>query len=349
MILSVSGYNCSGSSAIVHLLKEYDETVIIDFECMILDLPDGIKDLDYAFHANGSYFREDRAFLRFQKMIHNHRYMQKLSKKRIDEITSAYIENLTGVTWKGRSVYDYAYNDRFERYAWFGKRLIEKFAYKCKKTRMGLTNRSMRMKAPECDFYQLTKSYMDEIILSFGGNLKKINVMDQIMPPVGTKDYFKYLNHGRAIIVDRDPRDMYLNLRLGVDCRCTPITVKEFVEYHRIWWESDKEASDDSRILRINFEDLIYMYDETRRQIEEFLGLKKTMRKGTVFHPERSVNNTQIFRRISGYEKDIEYIEQKLEDHLYPFPENHELDLKKEYKYQLQTLKTNDKKSERVK
>lgn len=337
MMVSVCGFNCSGSSAVIHLLKEYDETKIIDFECMILDLPDGIRDLDYCLHAGGGYFREDRAMMRFRKMIHNHRYIQKYSGRKADAITRQYLDKLTAVQWRGRSVYDYIYHDTAERYLWYFKRLVEKIIYSWTKKRVGFTNRQMKVKASEQDFYVATKEYMDRLICAFGGDLDKVTVMDQLMPPVNTKEYLKYVNNAKAIIVDRDPRDMYLNLHLGVDCNCVPLTAKEFVEYHKQWWESKEMYRDSEDVLYIQFEDLIYHYEETLVRIETFLGLTKNPRRRQIFRPERSVNNTQIFRRTQGFEDDIRYIEQELKEYLYPYPEksveelSHELS--HEYKY----------------
>lgn len=333
MIVSICGFNCSGSSAVIHLLKEYDETKIIDFECMILDLPDGIRDLDYCLHAGGGYFREDRAMLRFRKMIHNHRYIQKYSGKKADAITGQYLDKLTAVQWQGRSVYDYIYYDTAERYLWYLKRLIEKMIYSRTKKRVGFTNRQMKMKDVTQDFYAITREYMDQLICTFGGDSDKITVMDQLMPPVNTKEYLKYVNNAKAIIVDRDPRDMYLNLNLGVDCNCVPLTAKEFVEYHKQWWESREICRNSENMLYIQFEDLIYYYKRTLSRIEAFLGLTKHSQKRQIFQPERSVNNTQIFRRTQGFEDDIRYIEQELKEYLYPYPEKIAEKLSREYKY----------------
>lgn len=333
MIVSVCGFHCSGSSAVIHLLKEYDKTRIIDFECMILDLPDGIRDLDYCLHAGGGYFREDRAMLRFRKMVHNHRYIQKYSGKKADAITGQYLDKLTAVQWQGRSVYDYIYYDTAERYLWYLRRLFEKIIYLRTKKRVGFTNRQMRMKASEQDFDAVTREYMDNLIRAFGGDLNKVTVMDQLMPPVNTKEYLKYVNNAKAIIVDRDPRDMYLNLHLGVDCNCVPLTAKEFVEYHKQWWESKEMYRDSEDILYIQFEDLIYHYEETLTRVEVFLGLTKHSRKRQIFRPEHSINNTQIFRRIQGFEDDIRYIEQELKDYLYPYPEGRIEELSQKYKY----------------
>ncbi len=337
MILSVCGYNCSGSSAVIHLLKEYNGIKVIDFECMLLDMPDGIKDLEYSFFSGGSYFRDDISYERFLKAVKNQRYFQKYSNKRINDLSEKYIESITGVKWAGRSVYDYIYRDTFEKYIWYMKRIIEKLFYLNNKKRVPLTNRTMRMANKSVDFYKLTRAYMDSVIESFGGDLNKINVMDQLMPPVQTIDYLKYVNDGKAIIVDRDPRDMYINLQMGVDCRCVPVTVDDFIKYHKCWWEKEYDSSES--ILRVQFENLIYKYDETVKEIEKFLNISRTEKHGTIFKPQKSINNTQIFKRVDGFEQDIKKIERELNDKLYQFPKGYEKKLSEKYKYYTQSGK----------
>lgn len=330
MIVSVCGYNCSGSSAVLDLLKEYKETEVIDFECMLLDFPDGIRNLDQNFNSDGLYFKEDTAFIRFEKFVHNNRYIQKFSNYKADKITKKYIHDLTGVSWKGRSVYDYMSKDPIEKNYWLVKRLIEKTIYNLLKKRVGITNRIMRMKDNDIDFYKRTREYIDEMVVSFGGNLSKINVMDQLMPPIATSTFFKYINDGRAIIVDRDPRDMFINLSMGVDCECVPRNGKDFVKYHKLWWKN-KEDSD--KILYIMFDDLIYNYDETLIRIEKFLGIKSHVRKKQYFKPEKSINNTQIFKRVKGYDEEIKLIENELGEYLYDYSQKQLNGLSNTYKY----------------
>ncbi len=330
MIVSICGYNCSGSSAVLDLLKEYEEAIVIDFECMLLDFPDGIRSLDQNVNSAGLYFREDLAFTRFKKFVHNNRYIQKFSNYNADKITQRYIQDLTGVSWQGRSVYDYMTKDCIEKNYWLVKRMVEKAVYKLLKKRIGFTNRLMRMRDKDVDFYSRTREYIDELIVSFGGDLSKINVMDQLMPPIAASTFFKYVNDGCAIIVDRDPRDMFLNLNMGVDCECVPRNGNDFVKYHKLWW-GNRENCD--KVLYIMFDDLIYKYDETLKKIEQFLGIKNHIRKKQYFKPEKSINNTQIFKRVKGFGEEIRLIENELQEYLYDYSQRELVGLSDTYKY----------------
>ena len=62
------------------------------------------------------------------------------------------------------------------------------------------------------------------------------------------------------------------------------------------------------------------------KKIEEFTGLEAMnhTQKFSMLNPKRSVHNTQLWKRY-GKKEDIEYIEKRLSDYLFPF-ENYSID-----------------------
>lgn len=68
-----------------------------------------------------------------------------------------------------------------------------------------------------------------------------------------------------------------------------------FAKQYRDMRRTIDDEIKDPRILRIHFEDLIYRYDFTTKQINEFLGISeekhKDLRKH--FNPDISIRNTQ--------------------------------------------------------
>ena len=64
---------------------------------------------------------------------------------------------------------------------------------------------------------------------------------------------------------------------------------------------------------------MIYDYENTVSKIAEFCSIDKHSFKGEHFKPYRSANNTQLFKRFSGFEKDIELISRELQEYLFPF------------------------------
>ena len=94
----------------------------------------------------------------------------------------------------------------------------------------------------------------------------------------------------------------------------------EYTRRHRNIEECEAE-----NIMLILFEDMIYNYDETIKQIENRLGINRLdhIHPKTKFIPERSINNTQIWRRLNLTEiqqNELSYIENNLRCYLYNFP-----------------------------
>jgi hypothetical protein len=50
------------------------------------------------------------------------------------------------------------------------------------------------------------------------------------------------------------------------------------------------------------------------------LDIEKHNRKKQLFVPSKSINNTQIWKRISCNVEDVKFIEKELEEFLYDFP-----------------------------
>lgn len=65
MLVSVSGYNYSGSSAVIDLLAEYSETNCVKQEIAFAYMPDGLLDLEYNMNHTATYFNGDVAIQRF--------------------------------------------------------------------------------------------------------------------------------------------------------------------------------------------------------------------------------------------------------------------------------------------
>ena len=78
---------------------------------------------------------------------------------------------------------------------------------------------------------------------------------------------------------------------------------------------------DIENILHLQFEELIYNYEESLTKIKRFLSLGDTehIKKGEIFIPEKSKTNTQLFRKYPKYAKDIEKIEKELSEFCYPY------------------------------
>ena len=84
------------------------------------------------------------------------------------------------------------------------------------------------------------------------------------------------------------------------------------------------ELFDDKMVCFIQFEDMVYKYDETTKKIANLLGfeLKEQTKKKQYFDPRRSINNTYTWKKVKCNLAEIEYIENELGEYLYSFPNN---------------------------
>lgn len=332
MIIDITGFGWSGSGAIIDLLREYDDIQISkSIELSVLYNVDGIKDLEYKLlHKHCRTFDSDVAIKRFFRLIDG-RY-SKIIDKKISLIARQYIENLSGINYTARSIYDrlyfpsYKYNlsgyyNRFigkfidNRYLTpvLGKRFVNSL-------RIHHINTKYLSYNPD-NFLVETQLFMKKLLDFIKDDSGRDLVTDHMFPPDNPTPYFKFVQEPiKCIVVRRDPRDTYI-LAKEIYAGAIPIpvdSVEKFIWFYKHIVEEQKiENSTD--ILNLNFEDLIYNYNKTIKRIESFLNINEHNRIGTFFFPEKSINNTQLFKHFRRYEDDIKLIEEQLNKSLYPF------------------------------
>ena len=142
-----------------------------------------------------------------------------------------------------------------------------------------------------------------------------------MVPPTNVSRYTRYFNDVKVIVVDRDPRDIYLLEKVRWQWGVIPVaTPEEFVTWFKIT-RKNKDKDDASKVFRLKFEDLVYNYEETKDKLISFVGVPKERhtRPRSIFNPDISIKNTNMKMKISGYEMDIKYIEEHLSEYLFDF------------------------------
>ena len=158
-------------------------------------------------------------------------------------------------------------------------------------------------------FLNLTK--INQNSFKNGGNISWIHFFN---PPYISEDVY-------VIVVDRDPRDIFLLEKYYLKHDPVPKDVNLFCKWYRYARESGGGIQlNNPHIIKIQFEDLIYKYNETVEKIESFTGLKPEnhMQKFSRLNPRRSVINTQVWRRRKD-DSALKTIEKLLPEYLYPF------------------------------
>ena len=147
-------------------------------------------------------------------------------------------------------------------------------------------------------------------------------MVDQIVPSTNLSRYLRYFNNIRVIIVDRDPRDVYCLEKYVWKDGMIPTDPKLFCKWFKYTRNNrDKELKND-RVKFVQFEDLVYKYNETVKELERWLELdvKDHIRKNTTFDPSMSKRNTKTWLKYENNEKEnIKYIEEELSPFLYKY------------------------------
>ena len=332
MFIGVCGYGATGSSALVGLLKEYPELKVCDnAEIQEAFRIDGLQDLEY--HLVKQYSRHisgDAAIMRFKKSITY--YKTPLVKKTMQPAqylaaANEFIDSLIQGSWYGIDNIDYNTGHPLLNFIvlLYKKIVFPKYEKITGRSYNHWPARKMYLSIEPDNFYEKAKKYTDKLIQATGGTPDQTVVFDQVFEGNAPEHCFPFFRNPKAIVVDRDPRDLYLVAKFADkasgEARFMPRNdVKVFVEYYRRL-RMNQERKDTDKILFIRFEDLIYNYDVTVDKIAEFVGCINHAYPKKYFKPQVSINNTQLFNNPKYKEtlEDIKYIEKELEEYLFPF------------------------------
>lgn len=334
MIVSVSGFGWSGSGAVIDMLKEYSDIEVafdgynVDPEFILLAENDGIRDLEYHLIETPCRLQSSLSLKRFLRLVKSYNKFMKVNDVfdgKLIDITENYLEKLTDFKFVGATYHEYyqtknvflLYNkiicymlgNRFLRPVL--KNTYRHFIYE-KEDLITVSYNPER-------FMEYTKTYLNTIFNYVHKNKNFPIVFDQMFPSDNPLPYMKYTDESRCVVVRRDPRDTYLLAKCAYNSKvAVPVNnVKDFVTFYRKIVEDT--IIDNSSILNIQFEDLVYQYEKTKNSIENFLGIAQHTSPQTKFNPAISANNTQLFKKYKGFEEDIRFIEEALPESIYPF------------------------------
>lgn len=328
--IGACGFGATGSSAVTDYLKEYTDNVVLDgLEFTLPYISDGLQDLRY--HLQEGSVKDTGckvALERFRRLYHGYgtRQIQQFSKGNFIKLSEQYFDSIVQASWITRpspvlNPFKCRAVRLFRRIKAFG--LIDNIEKKLgHEISVFPLIRGYFSANPE-DFEEKTRNYVRSVLDAMGRDPGKNLVLDQPFAGNNPQAAFDFFDNPKAIVVDRDPRDLYLFTKVMLNkkgFRQFPVyDVKEFVKIHRAEREGMPYRFGDDRVLVIYFEDLIYKYDETTAKINEFCGINSSSRSRKLFAPELSINNTQVFKRYPQYKDDIAYIEKELSEYLYPF------------------------------
>lgn len=327
MIVGTCGFGNTGASAVLDYLRGYTDINIFDkFEFQLLHQADGICDLKYHLTQNRERIACNAAISRFIWLQKNGTFavrMRKLIGEKYDVWYKEYISELIQISWKGEhSAYDpvgvIKYHNRglahYFEYIVHNvlKRIRPLWHFPPYQTKyfslMG-----------EDEFIAITKEALGKLFSLLEFDKFNITILDMAFSVTNPSLGMEYFDDSKVIIVIRDPRDVYVSAKLHPeDSRFMPNDdAKKYCFFYKKMREYIVPSDN---ILVVQYEDLIYKYEETTMQIREFLELdNRPDKEFTFFDPTVSVKYTQRKELYTKYPHDVELIENELREYLYDF------------------------------
>ena len=331
MIIGTCGFGATGSSAITDYLDEYDFIQIAGkTEFTWVSQPDGLIDLEYHLkHPHGRYTDSYRAIERYIHMcIKNKSLMERFG---IDPnvyigAVNDFIESITQAEWT--IPYNMepckSFMEKGFRYFLLRSNYITKWEKKHKVQWQKYPYRKIKYATCPNNFDELAKKHVMDVVEMMGMDMKRPIVFDQPFSGGNPQACFKYFEDPYAIVVDRDPRDIYIHGKMFLPGKwgfhIMPLNdVKSFVSFYRGLRDNQPYKEYHERVLSLKLGDLIFRYDETTAKIREFLNLPDNPHPKSIFDPALSMANTQLWLRYPQFEKEVMYIEQELPEYLYDY------------------------------
>lgn len=331
-IISCSSYYGTGSSAVTDYITEFDTVKSLgEYEIRILHDTDGIADLQYHLVENHNRHNSGHAIKRFKKLVDfyaGNRFFKRYEpffNNRWKEISYQYIDSLVDFTFRGWWQYDLL--DRGVTYYYY-KLLINKLY----KLTIGRNNETVLNVLPNeityCshptkeEFVEKTKRYLKELMEAANPEGAPFLMVDQLLPSSEIWRFLPYFEDIRTVVVERDPRDLYILEKYIWKGNVIPTdNVETFCKWYRYTRAHRKtEAYDSERVMLIRFEDLIYHYEETTAELRQWLGLKEEdhTHKFQKLNPAKSMKNTRLWTKYDIGE-DLKVIETELAEYLYDY------------------------------
>jgi len=342
--IDASGYVLSGKSAVLELLQEFDGyyTASRDCEFELLRMSGGLRDLEHALTNRWNPTSATLAISKFSKIVNalgrspksydlNGQFNSFATKYddrfhgKFTKISKVYIEKLIEFCIDSHTNTPYFFNTKTQYF-------LDRLMIKSKVKNMYKQQEIKFTVLPE-KFYKLTRDYLDQLfnvhnefdtITKICGPTVKYErynsfVLSNCCEPYNASAGLNLFNNCKQIVVDRDPRDIYLFTKtedphsgLGHLGHSGEENIDTFITRYRYLRERSEPFVGSDRMF-IYFEDLVLNYHDSVARIIKFLGEDSSIHKHKkkFFDPEKSLSSVGLWKQ-NTYSADIAKIENML-------------------------------------
>jgi len=334
-IITCAGYHGTGSSAITNLVSEFSNVKSLGaYEFRFLHDPYGISDLEYNLVENHNRLNSGRAMKKYLKYVDflSANLIKKKYEKFFDDqfrsLSYKYIDDLTECRYNGYWHYDLIDKGRLYYYSYRLLTKLVKIPRKFFRQNVEKPYKLIRHEISYCaypseeEFLSKTKYYTTELFKCANRENFDYLMIDQLFPPSNIDRYLRYIEDDiKIIVVDRDPRDLYLWETLYWKGTIIPRNVEDFCTWYEVTRRHrDIENYNSQNVLFIQFEDLIFNYESSVKKICAFIGFSPEdhIHKKELFDPEVVMKKTQLYKEHQ--DEKIAYIQKRLKKYCYNLP-----------------------------
>lgn len=328
MIIGTCGFGSTGSSVITDYLLEYNSFSHMDrLEFTWVFNVDGLIDLEY--HLMNPHQRAADSIVaikRYRDMVKRELRLYtksgRIKKKDLLACVDEFLSKLVQVKWRWENPAASTFFEIYFKHYLLGHKVIPWLEKRKKRKLNPFFFDEVSLSVCPNNFYDAARTHVKDMLRLLGLDTTKSIVLDQPFSGNNPQACFPFFDDPYAIVVDRDPRDVYIFSKtalLGKNHYIPNDNVKDFVVYYRAIRDGQPYTKDDDRVMRIKFEDLVYNYDSSTERIRKFLGLGDNPRPKSIFDPSLSVANTRLYERFPKFTDDVKYIEEHCKEYLYDF------------------------------
>ena len=319
------GYHYSGAGVIDDLFREFDNVYQGQYEAEMRFLhdPDGVSDLEYHLVNNPHRLSSGLAIKRFIAYAKkNARQVNRVVGPEWIKLATEYAERLALIKYHGYVGGDLLFLSETEKIRYFYSRVMNKIlpvkirAPKDSNQLPSVVTYYSRLN--EDDFLQYTRDFVELLCAKANKEQKEFIMLDQFIGANNPERYLRYVNDIKVVVVERDPRDVYISRTL-VNDRVLPRDPNEFCIYYR--GIRKRTGQTPPNCLDVHFEDMIYNYDDSVKRVIDFVGIDKShfVKPRAYFNPDKSINGTQLWKKHPEFKEQVKTIESNLKDYLYNY------------------------------
>lgn len=331
-IVTCASFGSSGSGIVTDYLSEFKGIYNPgDFEYRFIQDYGGITTLEDCLVHDYHRLNSDIAIHLFKKYVDyqsgdflRKRYSEVFGKK-FKEISYQFIDEITDVVWDGHWEEDqvlapkvvdilcYKIIPRIKRFFDGNNKYIGRY----------YPTRPMYYARPtEEKFNSAVRRYLNRLFEVVDKDMKyKYLYFDQLLPPDNNMRYFNYFDDLHVVVVDRDPRDYYIENVMRWGDTYLPHEIDSFIRHFKLLRKGVDVNADHPNVLRVRMEDTIYKYDEFCNKINTFLQLDDSehIAPRTKFNPAVSIGNTQLWKKYKVSPEVLSKIENELSEYFYDY------------------------------